>query len=121
MALMSSLLRSDPALQACAAKDSAHVLPGAVGAHVGKIQSALLVLDGVSVPPDELRSRSYGTATAKAVLQYKTRRRIINFSYQSVADNIVGRMTIAAMDKELLLRERLPLSVREFGNEPSAT
>jgi hypothetical protein len=32
---------------------------------------------------------------------YKTKRRIINYGYQQQADNIVGKMTIARLDREM--------------------
>lgn len=46
---------------------------------------------------------SYGPTTAAAVLNYKKTHvpPIINFSYQSAPDNIVGQMTIRAMDDDL--------------------
>jgi hypothetical protein len=87
-------------------QDSAHITVGASGDHVSKIHTALLILDGVSVAADELKTRTYGASTAGAVLAFKRRRHIINTSYQTQADNIVGKMTIAAMDREVLSRER---------------
>ena len=42
------------------------------------------------------------TATAAAVVAYKRTRKIINYKYQTEADDIVGKMTIAALDRELL-------------------
>jgi hypothetical protein len=39
------------------------------------------------------------------VLAYKKKRNIINRSYQTQADNIVGKMTIAALDKEVFAKE----------------
>ena len=35
------------------------------------------------VNPDELKTSTYGVATAKAVLAYKKQRNIVNRSYQS--------------------------------------
>jgi hypothetical protein len=108
VALVSNLFKGDRALEACLVTDSAHITPGASGEHVSKIQTALLVLDGVSVSPAELAGQRYGTSTAAAVLAFKTRRGIINTSYQKTADNIVGKMTIAAMDKAMLIKEAGP-------------
>ncbi len=102
MALQSQFFRGDPKLEAAAVVDSAHILPGASGTHVKKIQSALFVLDGAQIDPREFEQSRYGTSTAQAVLRYKQRRKIINRSYQSQADNIVGRMTMASLDKEML-------------------
>ena len=45
MPLVSLLLRDEPRLQACLVADSAHVVPGATGRHVGLIQKVLLVLE----------------------------------------------------------------------------
>lgn len=47
----------------------------------------------------------YGPSTASAVLRYKERRNIIKHGYQTRADNFVGKLTIASMDKELLIAE----------------
>jgi hypothetical protein len=100
--LRSQMLREDRALQACLVSDPAHVVPGSRGPHVAKIQSALLLLDRrLTLPAVELRAKHYGPGTAAAVLEFKRKRRIINFSYQTAPDNIVGKMTIARLDDEL--------------------
>jgi hypothetical protein len=39
-------------------------------------------------------------------LAFKKKRNIINPSYQSQADNIVGKMTIAALDREIFDKEK---------------
>ncbi len=100
MALQSRLFRGDPRLEAAAVSDPAHVVPGAVGDHVGKIQSALMTLDGASIARAELEGWLYGSSTAAAVLAYKQKRNIINRSYQTQPDNIVGKMTVTALDKK---------------------
>jgi hypothetical protein len=105
MALQSRLLRGDPALEACLLRDNAHIVPGAVGAHVGKIQQALLALDHSTLDPSDVGAKKYGASTASAVLAYKRRRNIVNRAYESQADNIVGKMTIAAIDNELVAKE----------------
>ena len=102
MSLQSQLFRGDPKLEAAAVSDPAHILPGAVGQHVAKIQQALMELDGDAIEPGELQSLRYGPSTANAVLSYKKKRNIINRSYQTQADNIVGKMTIATLDMELI-------------------
>jgi len=101
MSLSSSLFRGDSKLEAAAVSDPAHILPGATGPHVSKIQQALIELDGADIDADG----AYGPRTAAAVLAYKQKRSIINRSYQTQADDIVGRMTVAAMDKELSERD----------------
>ena len=102
MPLQSHLFAGDPKLEAAAVSDPAHILPGAVGPHVAKIQRALIELDEAAIDRAELQNAQYGPSTAKAVLQYKRKRNIVNHSYQASADDIVGRMTMAALDKEML-------------------
>ena len=90
MALQSQLFRNDPKLEAAAVSDPAHIVPGARGEHVRKIQLALIQLDRAANAADGI----YGPATAAAVLAYKKKRNIVNRAYQTQADNIVGKMTI---------------------------
>jgi peptidoglycan hydrolase-like protein with peptidoglycan-binding domain len=101
MALQSRLFSGDPQLEAAAVSDPAHIVPGASGSHVAKIQEALNELDGANLVQDG----AYGSATAAAVLAYKQKRSIINFSYETQADNIVGKMTMAALDREMVAKE----------------
>jgi hypothetical protein len=102
MALKSKEFAGDPKLEAAAVSHSEHIVKGASGQHVAKIQQALIKLDGAIIAATELAKSSYGESTANAVLAYKTKRGIINFAYQQKADNIVGKMTIAALDEELV-------------------
>jgi peptidoglycan hydrolase-like protein with peptidoglycan-binding domain len=97
MALQSQLFRQDPKLEAAAVSDPAHIMPGARGEHVRKIQLALIQVDSADIAADG----TYGSATSAAVLAYTKKRNIVNHSYQAKADNIVGKMTITALDKEL--------------------
>jgi len=100
MGLQSQLFRNDHKLEAAAVSDPAHILPGSKGPHVGKIQLALIEIDGASIDQDS----SYGPATAAAVRQFKQKRQILNF--QGQIDNIVGKKTIAALDAEMLIVEK---------------
>lgn len=102
LALKSQLFIGDPALEAAAASDGAHVAWGANGPHVGKIQTALNLVNDAGLDVDG----AYGTLTSAAVLNYKRARRIINTARQTQADDIVGRMTIAELDAEVVLAER---------------
>lgn len=111
MPLRSRLFGGDALLERCAHEDAAHVTPGARGAHVGKIQTALFAIDGLNVARTELEPSHYGPSTAAAVLAYKRRRSIVNRAYQTQADDIVGRMTIAALDADMLLVECRPAPV----------
>jgi hypothetical protein len=120
MPLSSRLFRGDPALEACLVQDPAHVVKGAQGDHVGKIQVALAELDGAKIADGELAAKTYGPSTADAVLAYKTRRGIINFSYQTQADNIVGKMTIARLDTEMAAREARSARVPNCGDTVGA-
>ncbi len=104
MALNSRLFRGDPLLEAALESDPSHILRGATGQHVRKIQEALILLDDAGSEPDGV----FGAATAEAVLSYKQKRNIINRSYQQTADDIVGRMTMASLDRELVEKKNEP-------------
>ena len=106
MALRSKLFRDDPVLQRCLIRDPSHVTPGSTGDHVRRIQIALAQIDGLRINAPEIKTKSYGASTTAAVLSFKRRRKIINFSYQTKEDAIVGRMTIAALDQEMLKIEQ---------------
>ncbi|QDU29073.1 hypothetical protein ETAA8_41800 [Anatilimnocola aggregata] len=106
MPLQSRLFKNDPRLAKCLVDDSAHVLLGATGRFVGNIQAALEILDHAEIEMTELQAMKYGPSTAAAVLRYKQQRKIINYSYQTKADNIVGKMTIARLDRELVERDQ---------------
>lgn len=102
MALRSKLFAGDPKLEAAAVSDPSHVKQGDAGEHVRKIQVALVKADGAGIAADG----RFGPATAAAVLAFKQKRDIINRTYQSQADNIVGKMTMAALDEEMVKVER---------------
>jgi hypothetical protein len=110
-ALQSKLFRSDPRFDDCLQRDSAHILTGARGYHVACIQFALVMLNGNKIDQKELNGALYGPSTAAAVLDFKRRRNIINPAYQTQADNIVGKMTIAQLDREMRLREAIASAV----------
>jgi peptidoglycan hydrolase-like protein with peptidoglycan-binding domain len=111
MSLQSDLFSDDSKLEACLTNDSAHIKQGDVGPHVSKLHTALFAIDHLSVSPDELQASMYGPSTAKAVLAFKTKRKIINLAYEKRVDNIVGKMTIAALDKEMCRLELQPRDV----------
>ena len=121
MPLKSKLFAGDHELQACLTQDSAHITLNARGHHVSKIQTAIFILDEVSVAPAELRSQTYGTSTAAAILAYKSRRNIVNRAYQTHADNIVGKMTIAQMDREMVIAEKRPSTPPDPSSYPSGS
>jgi hypothetical protein len=108
MPLQSRLFRGDNALESCLVKDAAHLVEGTRGPHVSKVQHALVLLDGALIEGSEVSVGLYGRSTANAVLAYKRKRGIINPSYQNTVDNIVGKMTIASLDKEMAIGENRP-------------
>ena len=108
MALQSRLFVGDSALEAAANSDAAHITQGSSGPHVRKIQTALNLLDDAKLNADG----SYGRLTAAAVLNYKRARQIVNTARQTEADDIVGRMTVAALDAELLTAESPKAPIR---------
>lgn len=81
------------------------MVPGTSGDNVAFVQRALAIVDGATIDATERSSRHYGPATAAAVLTYKRKRNIVNTAYQTQPDNIVGKMTIAAIDKDLVSSE----------------
>lgn len=102
MALKSYLFSNDKQLQAAAVSNPAHVMRGAKGDHVAKIQYALSRITGEHIDTDGI----FGAQTAAAVLAFKTKHQIINRSYQSQPDDIVGIMTMAALDEMLFQLEQ---------------
>jgi hypothetical protein len=106
--LRSQLFAGDRALEACLTRDDAHLTSGTQGEHVRLVQRALVWFGDKSITASEYINGVYGPTTATSVLAYKRARRIINFSYQSQEDNIVGKMTIKAMDDELLRTQDIP-------------
>jgi hypothetical protein len=114
MGLRSRLFAGDAKLEAAAVSDPAHIVQGARGEHVRKIQLALIRLDGAQIDQDGL----YGPDTAGKVLAYKQKRKIVNRGVQAVADDIVGKMTMAALDSEMLADEAKPVLIRPLFPAP---
>ncbi|MGI8555916.1 MAG: peptidoglycan-binding domain-containing protein [Pyrinomonadaceae bacterium] len=119
MTLKSELFTKPPSnkLNKCAVSDPDHIMEGVndQGDHVGRIQTALLRLKNsdpsLQLPPisvEELGNQKYGASTAAAVLKYKQKRGIINPRYQKQSDNIVGIMTIASLDKDMVKFQNRP-------------
>jgi hypothetical protein len=108
MTLGSNLFRGNKRLAACEVSNPAHVVTGDTGDHVRLIQIALGEIDGAEIAEAELKAKRYGPSTASAVLQYKRDREIINPAYQSKADNIVGKMTIVSLDKDMMSLQVTP-------------
>lgn len=97
MAILTSVLfKGDAKLEAAAASDSGHIVRGARGDHVSKIQTALNRVDNAGIGIDG----SYGSETASAVLRFKQKRDIVARPRQQKADDIVGIRTIKALDDE---------------------
>lgn len=102
--LTSDLLRGDAKLEAAAVSDPAHIVRGARGDHVSKIQTALNRVDNAGIGIDG----SYGSETANAVLRFKQKRDIVARPRQQRADDIVGIRTIKALDAEMRQWELKP-------------
>ena len=105
MSLQSQSFKGDQKLEAAAVSDPGHIMMGAIGGHVSKIQRGLMQLDSAVISSLELGEAQYGISTANAVLAYKQKRNIINRSYQTQADNIVGKMTMTTIDNEIFIKE----------------
>lgn len=108
MGLRSKLFKGDARLEACLVSDASHILRGARGDHVGKIQQGLALVGEDGIAADEIEKTLYGGTTEATVLRYKTKRNIINRAYQSRPDAIVGKMTLASLDGEVLALEDQP-------------
>jgi hypothetical protein len=120
--LQSKLFRGDPKLEAAAVPDPARIMLGTSAQHVQKIQAALILLDGAAISANDVQLTFYGTSTAGVVLTYKQKRNIINRNYQTQADNIVGKMTIASIGRCWAQMPRLaitssPIFVSSFPTE----
>ena len=101
MALQSQLFRGDSKLEAAATSDAAHIVPGANGPHVGKIQQALIQVDGAAISQDSV----YGPGTAAAVAKFKRNQQPPILNFAGKIDDIVGIKTMAALDARMLGRE----------------
>jgi peptidoglycan hydrolase-like protein with peptidoglycan-binding domain len=110
LALKSRLFQGDQKLEQAAKVHQAHIAMGASGDHVKKIQYAVSRLNGEPLEQDG----KYGPLTSAAVLAYKKKRNIINSSYQSQADDIVGVMTVASLDAEIFKLEQAAGPVRDI-------
>lgn len=108
MPLRSRLFADNAKLQACLVSDAAHVTPGARGDHVSLIQSALVRLRALEPNDAAEEAGFYGPKTTAAVLAYKRAFNIINRAYQTQADNIVGKMTIASLDEAIRVLDGTP-------------
>ena len=105
-----------PELERCLVSDPDHITQGSQGDHVTKIQIALNRLskgpgrENFNLKEDGI----YGPKTAAAVKAYKNapQRRILQ-SFQTTADDIVGKRTIKSLDDEMdILENELPVADR---------
>lgn len=92
-------------LQQCLASDTSNIRPGAPGGdHVKAIQQALrklrLRIPDLKLPEIKDKDGEYGIDTTAAVLRYKSERHIVREGQP--LDPIVGRMTLTALDNDLL-------------------
>lgn len=56
MPLKSFIFAGDPAFEKCLVSDQAHIVPGAKGSHVRKIQGAVEAIEGVVIDEEEWRA-----------------------------------------------------------------
>ncbi|MFY7953439.1 MAG: hypothetical protein ACOVT5_13120, partial [Armatimonadaceae bacterium] len=105
MALTSRMFAGNERLQACSREHNSHITRKDSGSHVALVQNALILLDAAVIDAGELDRAEYGPSTASAVLKYKQKHAIINFTYQTTADDIVGIMTIRDLDARMLVVE----------------
>jgi hypothetical protein len=96
------LFANDPKLEAAAVSNPAHIFRGASGPHVSKVQRALFSVDDAVINKSELTAKFFGETTENAVLDYKRKRNIVNTTYEKDVDPIVGVMTMASLDKEMV-------------------
>lgn len=109
MPLTSKLMKGDKLLEKCLVNDADHVVPGARGPHVGKIQQALFQLGEGVIAAKEVAGQLYGPSTANTVLSYKKRNAILNTALrQKTPDNIVGKRTIFKLDEDMAKLELRP-------------
>jgi hypothetical protein len=113
MALQSQLFRGDSKLEKAAVSDSDHILPGSRGAHVVKIQQALIQVAGAAIAPDGV----YGPATAAAVADFKRNQKPPILNFAGKIDNIVGIKTMAALDAMLPKGSKPDAFYRYCGND----
>jgi hypothetical protein len=104
--LISRLFSANARLCACAQVHEKHIQRGDKGEYVALVQYALVIIENADIADGEMAASSYGPSTADAVLGYKAKRNIINLSYQTKPDNIVGIMTIRALDLEIAAIEK---------------
>jgi hypothetical protein len=108
MPLKSDLFRGVPELENCLLHDRDHIMRGAKGDYVSRIQQALDLLGDVPIAADELAKQEFGESTENAVFAFKTKNQIINRTYQTSPDKIVGKMTLQALDDQLARRKPSP-------------
>lgn len=97
-------------IQACADNHASHIAFGQRGLYVSWIKEALQHVILPTYPqyiptPDNSPHDVYGPATRHCVLQYKQINHIVNREYQTEPDDIIGIMTIRALDWHMAYRE----------------
>lgn len=104
MPVQSKLFTRDKKVEArlndCMRSHAHNIRPGSSGDHVSAIQSALFILENANLPGNELGQSLYGPQTARAVRDYKDKRKILGPGQKQV-DNIVGILTITRLDLDL--------------------
>lgn len=120
MPLTSDLFKNNQQLQDCSARDASHIVADEPplrrgvnnqGPHIALIHTALRqVMPNPSFGLEEA-TETYGPKTAEVVRQFKAAQvpPILNTALrQTVPDNIVGKLTIAALDRAVSRKKQPP-------------
>ena len=99
MPLQSRLFKDDRKLQNCLERDEWHVVPGARGDHVGRIQRALITLGAGVIDFRELTDKRYGETTASTVLRFKGPPRNITHARTARCGRLIHRKDISATSR----------------------
>src|SRR5271169_1682823 len=105
MPVQSKLFTSDPQvrdrLNKALVSDPDHIVPGAVGDHVSKIQTALSILGKVAINSNEVDQELYGPTTADAVQAFKASCKPPLLNFKNSLDNITGKKTTRELDRQM--------------------
>lgn len=110
MPVESKLFTSNPSvstrLNKALVSDPDHVVPGASGEHVAKIQVALSILGKLAIDQSDRDRKFYGSSTADAVLAFKGACRPPLLNHLNRLDDIVGKKTTRELDRQMAEFER---------------
>jgi hypothetical protein len=99
--LFTSDLNARDRLNKALESDPDHIVPGAVGDHVAKIQTALSLLGTVAINSNEVDQKLYGPTTANAVEAFKASCKPPLLNFKNSLDNITGKKTTRELDRQM--------------------